>query len=103
MSNKSPLSLPAIITIAFSNAISAASFDCTKASTLVEKTICTDTQLSKADEQMARLYHKAIGFSAEGDNTIQSEQRRWLRAVRQECKSAKNASQCLVDKYSSRT
>jgi len=37
----------------------AASFDCAKASTFVEKAICTDKQLSSLDDQPAGLYKAA--------------------------------------------
>jgi len=37
-----------------------ASFDCTKASTDVEKMICADPQLASLDEQMAEFYKAAI-------------------------------------------
>jgi len=37
----------------------AASFDCAKASTFVEKAICTDKQLSSLDDQPAGLFKAA--------------------------------------------
>ena len=38
----------------------AAGFDCTKATSTVEKLICSDDKLSKADEQLSAVYSKAL-------------------------------------------
>jgi uncharacterized protein len=39
----------------------AAGFDCTKASTLVEKAICSDSELSKLDDLLMISYKEALG------------------------------------------
>ena len=39
---------------------SAASFDCAKARTKVEKLICKDPQLSRQDEDLAKTYGEAL-------------------------------------------
>jgi len=57
------------------------SFDCKKAKTDVEKTICGDPELSKLDEQLARLYKQGIE-RAEGVShreTLRSWQNAWLK------------------------
>lgn len=41
-------------------AASAASFDCAKASTLVENAICANPELSRRDEALASLYQAAL-------------------------------------------
>ncbi|MEN8217648.1 MAG: hypothetical protein ABFS56_15015 [Pseudomonadota bacterium] len=46
----------AILVFVLDNPLAAASFDCTKARTDIEKTICHNYQLGQADEQMAELY-----------------------------------------------
>ncbi len=47
------------------------SFDCSKASTLIERTICADPQLSQLDGEMARHYLKRRAELA-------NDERRWL-------------------------
>lgn len=58
----------------------AASFDCAKAETAVEKMICADPELSKMDETLAERYAEAHAQAAAVDvESIRSEQRAWLR------------------------
>ena len=40
--------------------VSAASFDCAKASSKTEKAICTDPELSKLDEDLASSYKEML-------------------------------------------
>lgn len=57
----------------------AASFDCKKAQTSIENTICYNPALSRADEQMGNAYKKlmkSLEF-VEAQNLLQ-EQREWL-------------------------
>ena len=56
----------------------AASFDCKKASTRIEKTICSDPELSKADERLAAAF---AGVAAVSLSPLASrgEQAEWLR------------------------
>lgn len=58
----------------------AASFDCAKAGTVVEKTICADPALSKLDERMAAAY-KARLTDWGGANAayVKADQRAYLR------------------------
>ena len=56
----------------------AASFDCTKAATAVEKTICGDPTLSKADERLAESYIAATTATL-APRALQSDQNQWLR------------------------
>ncbi len=56
----------------------AASFNCAKASTRVEKMICGDPGLSALDEQLAKAYKAALASSAD-KNMIKEQQRNWLR------------------------
>jgi uncharacterized protein len=58
--------------------VQAASFDCAKAQTKVEKLICSDAELSKLDEYLATAYTKALkvdGKSAE----VRNAQRQWVK------------------------
>jgi uncharacterized protein len=61
----------------------AASFDCNKASTSVESLICSNTDLSLADEEMASVYKKAKQVNPE----ITISQKAWLKQ-RNACKDA---------------
>jgi uncharacterized protein YecT (DUF1311 family) len=57
----------------------AASFDCAKASTEVEKAICANPDLSRSDEVLARAYATALGgLSDEAKAAVQAGQREWL-------------------------
>lgn len=57
----------------------AASFDCARASTAVEKAICANPDLSRSDEVLARAYATALGgLSDEAKAAVQAGQREWL-------------------------
>ncbi len=57
----------------------AASFDCKKASTRIEKMICDDPHLSKADEILAKAYFEAREkLSPPAQETLLKDQRDWL-------------------------
>ena len=56
----------------------AASFDCKKASTRIEKTICGDPELSKADERLAAAFAGVAALSL-SPLTLRGEQAEWLR------------------------
>jgi uncharacterized protein len=71
----------------------AASFDCKKAKTVIEKTICTDSKLNKLDEDLAGLYKEVRGIYP----GIVAEQREWLSSL----KSCNDAG-CLKSKYEER-
>jgi uncharacterized protein len=74
-----------------------ASFDCAKASTRTEKTICTDQQLSDLDDLLMISYTKAL--SRESDKSpLKTAQRNWLKSVRNICQD----KTCLGKAYTSR-
>lgn len=73
---------------------SAASFDCTKASTVIEKAICSDTELSKIDEDMSAIYAKVYAINPD----IKSSQRDWLKNIKQ-CGDEPNVVSCLKEAY----
>ena len=78
---------------------SAASFDCRKAATPDEKTICNYRTLDNYDVQMAVLYNvdaKLMMMGARGD--MQDDQRAWL-ADRHKCN---DNVQCLIRSYQTR-
>ncbi|WP_192559877.1 lysozyme inhibitor LprI family protein [Pseudomonas allokribbensis] len=61
----------------------ATSFDCAKAVSFAEKSICADTALSLLDEQLNSQYVRALD-SAANRNQVRIEQREWLR-LRDNC------------------
>jgi uncharacterized protein YecT (DUF1311 family) len=86
-------------------AATAASFDCAKASTKVEKLVCADPQVGALDERLAAAF-KAIhpetweAGSPEWGRWAPriDDQRRWLRTVRDRCVDAG----CLSKAYTER-
>ena len=57
----------------------AASFDCGKAQTKVEKMVCTDTELSTLDEEVAKLYSEVFKKFPD-EAMLKRRQREWLKA-----------------------
>jgi len=49
----------ALLSLILMSSAQAASIDCAKASSFVEKAICSDKRLSSMDDQLARLYKAA--------------------------------------------
>ncbi|MBK4726368.1 DUF4431 domain-containing protein [Pantoea agglomerans] len=72
----------------------AASFDCTKASSVSEKLICTTPALSQADDQLAKVYREAKTASGNSSEFRQMTKENW--ALREQCKTAA----CLSEWYS---
>lgn len=71
----------------------AASFDCSKAATLVESAICRNTRLSLLDERLAVLYREALSRDA----LTRPEQIVWLKQ-RDQCRD----EACLIAAYERR-
>jgi uncharacterized protein len=65
---------------------SAASFDCSKAATATEKTICANQRISDLDEYLGRYYLTARAELGRGATCLAPNQREWLRGVRNACK-----------------
>ena len=74
-----------------------ASFDCKKASTFIESTICNDIELSKLDEQLAITYKK-VRDSLSDKTDLKNEQLDWLKNNRNKCMSL----ECLKTSYTNR-
>ncbi len=83
--------------ILFATGSHAASFDCTKASTLVEKTICSDAKLSELDSQLMQSYKKALASSPDASG-VKSAQREWLSGVRNKCTDAACLNRVYTDR-----
>lgn len=58
-----------------------ASFDCAKASTDNEKSICSNTELSDMDSQMSNLYGQALVAAPNKAQYLRGEQRFWLKSL----------------------
>lgn len=72
----------------------AASFDCERASTAVEKLICSDPDLSRLDSELDVRYREQLSAGISG---LVQEQRRWL-AKRNAC----NNNACIKIQYLNR-
>ena len=88
--------LVAIILVAPSITVGA-SFNCSKAGTSTEKTICANKALSSLDEQLAKAYESVILLSDQPD-IIKSHQQEWLRNIRDKCED----ENCLKSAYERR-
>ncbi len=102
-----PIVLMALIGL-FVFSVHAASFDCSKAGTEMEKTICSDSKLSALDEDLAKVYGEIRSQSkgdAEALSQLTKSQREWLAGLKQkkEGKIACTAStECLTISYQKR-
>jgi uncharacterized protein len=74
-----------------------ASFDCARASTSIEKMICSDKQASHLDFWVASYYRSAVQLSEQPDQ-LKAEQRAWLATQRNKCADVK----CLRRSYEKR-
>lgn len=77
------------------------SFDPKKASTKIEKAICSDVVLASLDRQMLQAYKLAKKQNAE---KVKKEQRAWVKARNKACKGLKGQALAteLKKQYSSR-
>lgn len=62
----------------------AASFDCNRATTLVEKLVCADPGLSQTDEKFSKTYNEILQ-SLRDSIDLKQDQIKWLREVRNKC------------------
>lgn len=92
---KGTLSLLALLVIA--SVSYAASFNCDKATSLVEKLICSDLELSKLDDQMTRAYKKELAESANKADA-KARQRAWITKERDVCTDV----DCIARAYKTR-
>lgn len=82
---------------AFSSIALAASFDCNKATTLVEKAICQDQSLSTLDDEMAAAFNNGKANSANQSEFIK-QQSAWLKTIRNICQT----NRCIEKAYQDR-
>ncbi len=77
--------------------IDAASFDCGKAASEVEKLICGDQGLSQLDESLSKTYQEVLRWARDPAG-FKREQWKWLREVRDLCTDGP----CLDKEYRNR-
>jgi uncharacterized protein len=87
----------ALIGFLFAATTFAASFDCSKASTPIEKAICSYPELSGLDEQLASAY-RAMALTTADQGQLKHEQRTWIAQVRNKCED----TNCLALAYQNR-
>ncbi len=83
--------------VGFIGGAQAASFDCDKAVSDVEKMICADNTLSNLDIALAAEYRRTV-FRSDDPSTIKTAQRSWLNTTRNVCQTV----QCLEVAYKQR-
>jgi len=89
--------LPTLLfSVCISNVSCAASFDCTKAGTSVEKLICNNETISKQDEDLAKTYKNALDSTTKKDE-LKKQQIAWLK-IRNVCKD----ETCVTQSYQNR-
>ena len=77
----------------------AASFDCSKAKSATEKTVCADPALSALDEKMADAFKKAAALDKRFAAYLRKSQRDWLRDRDEMCRGNPD---CLKRDYERR-
>ncbi len=84
----------------------AASFDCSKAATVVERAICADSALAQLDRELAATYGQRLDETdaASDKDVIRAAQRAWLQQRNTRCKAESGTAltRCLGDVYRAR-
>jgi len=89
------LSLPMLAVSAIT--VQAASFNCQKAATFVEKAVCQNDSLSALDDELNTVFNDALNNSADPKG-LKKQEITWLKAKRNRCQT--NA--CLEKAYKER-
>ncbi|MCI3203842.1 hypothetical protein DBA20_02550 [Pandoraea capi] len=74
------------------------SFDCRKATSLVERSICINPELSALDRQLAQAFVAASARTTDKVG-LRKDQNKWRTTIRDKCRS----SECIADAYGART
>lgn len=91
------LLLALAIVVSVAPASFAASFNCSIATRPIEKTICSDIELSSLDERLNQSYQTALAKNPE----IKFSQREWLKALN-ECNVDASPIECLRNAFKAR-
>ena len=79
----------ALVISAVSFAVPAASFDCSKAGTAMEKAICGTPAINRLDGEVGRLYTRLLGeFSPSAKSGLKADQRAWVGTRDARCNAA---------------
>jgi len=87
--------IASLLALACSAPAAAASFDCGKAQSRIEKAICADAEVSTLDEHLARYDQAARSALQVSAQCLAADQRQWLSGTRNTCKD----SGCLKKVY----
>jgi uncharacterized protein len=87
-----------------------ASFDCAKASLPQEKIVCSNPELGRLDDALAKAYNDTKDkFSNEGKIAIKADEARWLKGLKSSCdinssfeNNIPRISSCLTKEYKAR-
>lgn len=89
---------PPLVSSEEATGASGPSFDCTKASTIVERLICSDADLARADRSLNEVY-RAVASGQADTTELRREMNAWRRTERDTCASAA----CVLSAYTSKT
>jgi uncharacterized protein len=97
--------LLALITAAPALAQGGASFDCAKALSAIERAICKNPELAKADREMAAIYSAlAAKLAGPAKDHLAKDQLRWVGNRNRACGGNADAiTNCLKVRYAART
>jgi uncharacterized protein len=81
------------------------SFDCAKASNTIEKTICKDPELAKADREMVVAYAALVAkLTGAAKDQLVKDQLSWIGARNRGCAADTDGiAPCLKNRYAART
>jgi uncharacterized protein len=81
------------------------SFDCAKAASAIERTICKDPELAKADREMAAVYGALAGrLTGPAKDALVKDQGSWMVDRNRACTGdADSIGRCLAQRYATRT
>ncbi len=103
------LTLLALLATLDAGSAFAASFDCSKAASPREKTVCTNPTLSRQDDEVAAAYNALrTRLSPASADLVRSDQREWLHYLDAACPATGTSrfnhpiADCLHEKYSDR-
>ena len=88
----------ALIGASHASVAAAASFACDKAKLKVEKAICNSPEVSTLDEYLGRYYAAARATFPHAGACLVTDQRTWLRTVRNNCSDATCLKQVYLDR-----
>ncbi|MGD9884245.1 MAG: DUF3298 domain-containing protein [Reyranella sp.] len=81
------------------------SFDCSKASNAIERTICKEPELATADRELAAAYGTLVGrLGAAAKDHLAKDQIRWITSRNRDCAAEPDEMMtCIKSRYAART